>query len=211
MPTPAPPPVGPAPASAFDLPAVKPIDLGFDPTEKDSLPFDLPEGGLAMPLDGPPSEPADGFALGPPGGAPAEQEPVDREAAAGAEGPAPESGEEAFSDPAGIMDFGQPVAMPRRPEDDLPDVEPDVFRIPCPSGHVVTVTRDLLGKTAICSLCRERFPLRYEKSLEYREKTARQQERQEKNVGQVWLAWSIAVAMAVLIGVIVLVFAFSGH
>jgi hypothetical protein len=232
------PPLPPEPAggasSAFELPAVKPFDLGFDPTEKNPLPFELPGSDAAFsfdsspptssdsfPFGSSPPNPSEGYPVGPPDGPAYEPEPDDagtgpvEELAIGepaaAEYAQGTATEEAAGESAGGLDFDALTSEERPAVPRMSQEEFEVFHIPCPSGHVVAVGRKLLGKTAICSLCRQKFVLRYEKSAEYRDQAALQLEKREEKVGHLWLAWSLAVGVFVIIGVIILVFTLSGR
>jgi hypothetical protein len=164
-------------ASPFELPPVRPMELGdaadftsdsglsFDPLAKASLPFDL-AGGL----------PDDSSATD-----------VDRSLEMAAEG---EFQMKRRKKSRGI-DIGQ--------------VEPKALHIPCPSGHPLEVLPEMLGKTAQCPICGKQFQLRHENSLEHRRRKTIEQQQEERKAGQLWLAWSIFAAVLVLIGLLVLV------
>ena len=81
----------------------------------------------------------------------------------------------------------------------------DLLHIPCPKGHLLETPRDLLGQDAMCPYCQARFRLRLEDSQEYEREKAERQQRREQKLGKAWLHWAIATAVAVLLGVIVLV------
>jgi hypothetical protein len=155
--------------------------LPFDPNEKASLPFELPGGPEPFP---PAVSPA-----GMPGmGAPLAQTPQPEPGAA----PLPDQ-EEEFA-PAPPMKRSKKIAVPELED----EIQPKRMHIPCPSGHPLEITNEMLGKTAECPLCGKRFRLRYEDSLEFRRRKAKLQEKQDAKSGQIWLAWAILAAVVVL-------------
>lgn len=80
------------------------------------------------------------------------------------------------------------------------------LHIPCPSGHILEVTRDMLGEEAICPQCQLEFVLRFEKSLEYQKEKEQRETLQAAKVAKAWLMWSIAAAVGVLILVFILIY-----
>jgi len=62
----------------------------------------------------------------------------------------------------------------------------DEMRIPCPNGHILNVTRDMLDEEAICPFCEEQFKLKERNSLEAIEKREDKQE-------QMFLYWGIGI------------------
>ncbi len=218
-----PPPMAPAGrTSAFDLPAAQPmpnlampppaaaappadvvpamqpggIALPFDPRAKAELPFELPDDTHApltfdlpaaapMPLDfsrpappplvAPQIEPA----LPPLPGrrpAPADDQPAD--------------------------DLLEAEAAPL----DVVEVQAEVpLHIPCPSGHTLEVTRDVLGKEVMCPFCRKRFLPVWERSLEYLRQRAQIRVREENQLGRIWLSGAIVAAIVVLAALIALI------
>jgi hypothetical protein len=151
--------------------------LPFDPNEKASLPFELPGGPEPFPPAASPT--------GMPGmGAPIAQDP---------EGAQLAGQEEEFA-PAPPMKRSKRIAVPELED----EIQPKQMHIPCPSGHPLEITNEMLGKTAECPLCGKRFRLRYEDSLEFRRRKAKLQEKQDAKSGQIWLAWAILAAVVVL-------------
>ncbi|MGA2620397.1 MAG: hypothetical protein ABSF26_22480 [Thermoguttaceae bacterium] len=144
------------------------LGLGFDPTAKAPLPFEMVEGGLPP---GPvlPDKPR------------AETESPELSAPGPAQVPAP------------LPDITQAAVQP--------------FHLRCPSGHVLRVTEDKLGTQVRCPICKKRFEARYENRVESERQRAKIQQRQDAKSGEVWLAWAILVAVAVIAGLLVLVFA----
>ena len=83
---------------------------------------------------------------------------------------------------------------------DTPDFEnkntnQDELQIPCPSGHILHATRDMLDEEVICPFCEEQFELKEHHSLEAIEK------RQEKHE-RIFLYWGIGVMVIGIVSVI---------
>jgi hypothetical protein len=170
-------------AGAFELPPAKKFDLGFAVNEEVSLPFDMPGGPADTPAE--PSLPFD----------------FSGEQAAEATAAAVDS---MLSEAAG-EDESRDAAIQAELEDT------NIFHIPCPSGHVVTITRAMLGKTAMCSLCRKRFVLLPEKSIEHQEALAARQKRKSSGTGQYWLVGAVVAAIVLLVVLVIIAFATSGR
>lgn len=163
--------------------------LPFDPNEKASLPFELPGGSGPLSPAAPPS--------GMPGmGAPLAQAPQPEP------GAAPPRDSEGAPLPDQEEEFTQALPAKRSKTIAVPELEDEVqpkqMHIPCPLGHPLEITSEMLGKTAECPLCGKRFRLRYEDSLEFRRRKAKLQEKQDAKSGQIWLAWAILAAVVVL-------------
>ena len=79
------------------------------------------------------------------------------------------------------------------------------LHILCPSGHELETPREMLGQDAMCPFCQVQFRLRLEDSVEYRKEQEENQTRREMQLGQSWMYWSIGAAVAVVLGVIVLI------
>ena len=62
----------------------------------------------------------------------------------------------------------------------------------------------------LCPHCGEQFLLREKDSLEYKRKKQLETEAKEHKRGQFWLNWAIAIAVLVLVGLVILIFATSG-
>ncbi len=88
-------------------------------------------------------------------------------------------------------------------------VEMPPVHIFCPSGHELETPREMLGQEAICPFCQVQFRLRWEDTLEYRREKQLEAERRLARQSRLWLQWSIAVAVAVVIGLIIM-FAIAG-
>ncbi len=75
----------------------------------------------------------------------------------------------------------------------------------CPSGHELETPREMLGQDAICPYCQMQFRLRFEDSLEYRKEKEAERERMDMRKGKAWMQWSIAAAVVVILGVILMI------
>ena len=84
------------------------------------------------------------------------------------------------------------------------------LHVPCPSGHTLEVTRDILGREVLCPYCRKRFLPLWEKSLEYRREKAKQRMREETQLGRLWLTLAI-VATIMVLGIVIAVIAIAIH
>ncbi|MFO0901700.1 MAG: hypothetical protein U0939_01800 [Pirellulales bacterium] len=80
-----------------------------------------------------------------------------------------------------------------------------LLHIPCPKGHELEVPRDMLDQFVECPQCGEQFHLRERNSVEYKKKRADELERKWERRGQLWLNWSIAIAVMVILGLISLI------
>jgi hypothetical protein len=119
----------------------------------------------------------------------------------------------------------QAVAPPPAPGAPLPSVEAginveggpsgDVSGLPgetrqslvhisCPNGHELETPREMIGQEALCPHCKAQFRLRMEDSREHRRAEAEKRERKELQAGRAWMHWAIAIAVAVVLGLIVL-------
>ena len=175
-----PPPAPPSAGSAAGQPGGQFV-LPFDPTEKASLPFELPGGPGPFSPDAPPSG-MEGM------GPPTPTVPEDTSS------PSSEGGqEEEFLPTLPVKRSKKLASLPVEEE-----VQPKQMHIPCPWGHPLEITSEMLGKTAECPLCGKRFRLRYEDSLEFRRRRAKLQEKQDAKSGQIWLAWAILAAVVIL-------------
>lgn len=75
----------------------------------------------------------------------------------------------------------------------------------CPNQHELETPRDMLGQDAMCPYCQAVFHLRLEDTVEYRKQKEEERERAEYRRGLLWMRWSIAIGVVVILGVIVLV------
>ncbi len=86
---------------------------------------------------------------------------------------------------------------------------PELFHIPCPNGHALETTPEMLGKFAMCPQCQAKFKLDRRQSIEFlaaeEERLAKRETRLEKR----WLNGTIiAVVLTVLL--LGLLFALAG-
>jgi len=73
-----------------------------------------------------------------------------------------------------------------------------MLHLPCPKGHWLEASRDMVGGYATCPYCNETFLVSYEHSREgQREKKLREKAREEK-IASNWLTWSIVIAVSVV-------------
>jgi hypothetical protein len=79
--------------------------------------------------------------------------------------------------------------------------ESTLLHIPCPNGHELETPYEMLGQEVLCPQCRVRFWLRVEDSREHQ---VRMEERFERRA-RFWFNWSIAAAVIVGGGLLLLV------
>lgn len=81
------------------------------------------------------------------------------------------------------------------------------LHIPCPRGHVLKVTRAMLGQRVVCPKCNEFFILSAEASVERRRELKRLRNEEDSRRARLWLAralWAAALVVASLASLIVL-------
>lgn len=83
--------------------------------------------------------------------------------------------------------------------------EVKLLHIPCPQGHVLETPRDMLGLDVMCPHCGVPFRLVETESEEYKRRRTREQESQDRTVGNFWFTWAVAIAVIVVIGLVVLI------
>ncbi len=114
---------------------------------------------------------------------------------------APPQSAEAFPDVSQqTPDVTQASSFEPNPE------EEDLLHIPCPNGHVLDTPRDMIGQAVMCPHCDAEFRLRESDSEEYQRRKKAAQERRERKAGNLWLNWSIVIAVIVLLGLGILIF-----
>ena len=211
------------------------FDLGFDPTAKASLPFDIAdesegEAGSApvAPLPAPsfpaPSLPAPSFS------APSFPAPTFSAPSFPAPSfPAPSFATPSFATPPfpgetlPAADFPAPSMPPPAFEpggggEDVPFAQaapdeeettaqgpPRILHIRCPSGHLVKAKSDLLGKNGRCPACKKTFELRYENSVEFQRRREKILQREEIKTGRSWMAWAILASFLVFVGLVAMI------
>jgi len=79
-----------------------------------------------------------------------------------------------------------------------------IVHILCPSGHELETPREMLGQEALCPFCQVQFLLRFEDSIEHRQRLAREQELLELKKGRQWMQLAIVAAVLVVSGLIAL-------
>jgi hypothetical protein len=231
-------PTGPAatPAAPADAPQQTPatspqsetgkprFDLGFDPSAKAALPFDLP-GHSEFDCGQAPAAPFSAAPLPPPSfPAPSLPMPsVPGGVLPAASFSAPSMPAATFEPMAGGPDFLQSVpattgqdflqSVPTTTEETegaaLPQHPPKLLHIRCPSGHLVKATSDLLGKNGRCPACKKTFELRYEDSVEFLRRKEKILQREEIKTGRAWIAWAFLAAFIVFAGLVALMLATS--
>jgi len=183
----------------------KPVfDLGFDPSAKAALPFDLPgqgeaqgEQAAAAPLPSPlwpaPSFPAPSIPAGvlPPATLLAPSAPAAN-----------------FGAGSGGEDFLPPLPAAAQ-EETAPGEPPKVLHIRCPSGHLVKAGSDLLGKNGRCPACKKTFELRYEDSVEFQRRKEKILRREEIKTAKTWVAWAFLAAFLLFAGLVALMLVLS--
>ena len=147
--------------------------LGFDPLAKAALPFELPDAepirGLQRPA---PSQFFDLTASAPPASTPMNDAAADL----------PSGGAETAAETS-PLEFLDGVTQPEADAVPVSSGEA-VLHVLCPSGHPLETAREMLGKTAICPLCKKQFQLKYERSVEFRRKQQIRREREEEELGR---------------------------
>lgn len=81
----------------------------------------------------------------------------------------------------------------------------DIYSIPCPNGHILETPAEMIGQHAMCPHCQAQFELREKDSNEYKERRRREIERHDAVVGEKWLKRAIWIAVAVGVGLIIMV------
>ena len=88
------------------------------------------------------------------------------------------------------------------PDFESGDANEDELRIPCPNGHILHATRDMLDEEAICPFCEEQFELKERNSLEAVEKREILAEKRQEKQERVFLYWGIGIMVIGILGVI---------
>ncbi len=120
------------------------------------------------------------------------------------------TGDEEFATDEFSVDTGEEsVGDSEIPDFDGEIENKDELHIPCPNGHVLAVTRDLLQEEAICPHCDAEFELVERNSIEAKQKRAEQADRRAEKAERVFLYWGIGVAVIVVGTIIGLAIAYS--
>jgi len=69
----------------------------------------------------------------------------------------------------------------------------------------------MLGEDAMCPFCQTQFRLRFEDSQEHKKQKEEERQRREMRLGRAWMQWSIAAAVVVILGVILLIVLYASR
>ena len=99
-------------------------------------------------------------------------------------------------------------------DNDTPDFESgnanqDELRIPCPNGHILHATRDMLDEEAICPFCEEQFELKERNSLEAIEKREMLSEKRQEKQERIFLYWGIGIMVVGIVSVITFIIIYN--
>lgn len=92
------------------------------------------------------------------------------------------------------------------PAVELASDQEKLLHIPCPNGHVLDTPRDMLDQLVMCPHCEAEFRLRESDSQEYQRRKQLQEESRERRSGQLWMNWSVVIAVIVVLGLALLIF-----
>jgi hypothetical protein len=100
-----------------------------------------------------------------------------------------------------------PPTPPTEPQASPPTEsrEPQLLHIPCPNGHELESPPEMLDQEVLCPHCGIQFCLRASDSIEHQQRRWEEQHRRERQMGQAWLKWAIAVAVLVVLGLLVMI------
>ena len=90
------------------------------------------------------------------------------------------------------------------------DAGQKMVHIPCPAGHILETPQDTMGQTVMCPHCGEMFSLQMKNSLEFKRDTQRIDEKRVRRTGELWMRWTIATAILIVVGLIVLIATLQG-
>jgi len=65
----------------------------------------------------------------------------------------------------------------------------------------------MLKQDVTCPFCETQFYLKMKDSVEYKKRKQEELEKKDRQAGKAWLNWSIAIAVVVLLGLMVLMIA----
>lgn len=83
--------------------------------------------------------------------------------------------------------------------------DPRIWHIPCPNGHILETPQDMLDQDVLCPYCETQFTLRKFQSVEETERREKERAIRDERAGQLWLKWSIGIAVVVIVGIIVMI------
>jgi hypothetical protein len=81
----------------------------------------------------------------------------------------------------------------------------DHLHIPCPRGHVLTVTTAMLGQKVVCPKCNEFFVLSADASVEHRREVDRLRQEDDTRRARLWLARALWAAVFVVVSLAVMI------
>lgn len=80
--------------------------------------------------------------------------------------------------------------------------EEELIHIPCPNGHELETPKDMVGQDVMCPHCEVQFRLKFEDSIEYKEKRRKEHEHREHIWGKRALQWAIVAAVLVVLSLV---------
>lgn len=104
-----------------------------------------------------------------------------------------------FLIPEPIDDEPEPPAPAPAPASAAPS-EPELLHIPCPNGHELETSLDMLDQVVLCPRCQAQFKLRRKNSVEYKRLEAERERIREANLNKVWLQGAIVAVVLIVIG-----------
>jgi uncharacterized membrane protein YvbJ len=95
----------------------------------------------------------------------------------------------------------------------MPGVEqaPQLLHIPCPNGHELEVPPEMLNEDVLCPHCGAQFKLKEKNSVEFIRKQQEEEDKKFAKSGKLWFNWAIVFAFAIVIFLLVLIFAGGGQ
>jgi hypothetical protein len=89
--------------------------------------------------------------------------------------------------------------------------EPQLLHIPCPNGHELEVPPEMLNEDVLCPHCGAQFKLKEKNSVEFIRKQQEEEDKKFAKSGKLWFNWAIVFAFAIVIFLLVLIFAGGGQ
>lgn len=110
-----------------------------------------------------------------------------------------------LSEPEPIFVPGQPSRAASEPEPEPAPQEPELLHIPCPNGHELETSVDMLDQEVLCPTCNTQFKLRRKNSREFLKKKELEERIRLEKAGSLWLTWAIIAVVVVVLGLIGLI------
>jgi hypothetical protein len=85
----------------------------------------------------------------------------------------------------------------------------DELQIPCPNGHILHATRDMLDEEAICPFCEEQFELKERNSLEAIEKRELLSEKRQEKQERIFLYCGIGIMVVGILSIITFIIIYN--